>query len=48
MNIDATFFVLASGLMTLIFLGFIVWGYRDGQFKDLEKTKFELWKEDEQ
>jgi hypothetical protein len=42
MNIDAAFFVAASGLMMLIFLGFIIYGYRDGQFKDIEKKKFDL------
>ena len=48
MNIDAAFYVAASGLMMLIFLGFVVWGYKTGQFKDLKDTKFDLWKEDEQ
>jgi hypothetical protein len=48
MNVDAAFFVAASGWMLLIFLGFIIWGYRDGQFKDMKDVKFELWKEDEQ
>jgi nitrogen fixation-related uncharacterized protein len=47
MNVDAMFFVAASGWMLLVFLGFIIWGYKDGQFTDLEKKKFELWKEEE-
>jgi nitrogen fixation-related uncharacterized protein len=48
MNVDAAFFVAASGWMLLIFLGLLIWGYRDGQFKDMKDVKFELWKEDEQ
>jgi hypothetical protein len=48
MNIDALFFVAATGLMTLIFLGFIVYGLLDGQFKDLEKTEFNLDEGDEE
>ena len=47
MNIDAAFYVAASGFMMLIFLGFAVWGYKTGQFKDLKETDFDLWKEDE-
>ena len=48
MNVDAAFFVAASGWMLLIFLGFLIWGYWDGQFKDLEKTNFDLWEEEKE
>jgi hypothetical protein len=48
MNIDAAFFVIATGLMTLIFVGFIVYGLIDGQFKDLNEIVFNLDEGDEE
>lgn len=47
MNVDAAYFVAASGWMLLIFLGFLIWGYGDGQFKDMKDAEFDLWREDE-
>jgi nitrogen fixation-related uncharacterized protein len=48
LNIDAFFFVLCSAMMLIIFLGFIVWGYLSGQFRDVEKKKWDLSEEDEE
>jgi cbb3-type cytochrome oxidase maturation protein len=48
MNLDVAFFVSSSALMTLIFLGFLLWGFKSGQFKDLEKTKFELFEKEKE
>jgi hypothetical protein len=48
MNIDAAFFVVATGLMALIFLGFIAYGLLDGQFKDLNEAVFNLDEGDEE
>lgn len=36
MNIDAVYFVVGSGLMFCIYLGFLIWGIKTKQFKDNE------------
>lgn len=41
-NFDALMLVAATGLMALIFVGFVVWGWRTGQYRDLEGHKFDL------
>jgi cbb3-type cytochrome oxidase maturation protein len=33
---------LMSVAMLAIFLGFFIWGWRSGQFKDIEKAKFNM------
>ena len=31
-----------TGLMLAIFLGFFIWGWRSGQFKNIEEAKFNM------
>jgi cbb3-type cytochrome oxidase maturation protein len=33
---------IMSALMLAIFLGFFIWGWRSGQFKDIEEAKFNM------
>lgn len=38
---------LSSLFMLLIFLGFLIWGIRSGQFTDVESSKYGVLKEQE-
>jgi nitrogen fixation-related uncharacterized protein len=33
-----------SGLIFIVFLGFLVWGIRSGQFKNVEEAKYQLFR----
>ena len=33
---------IMSALMLAIFLGFFIWGWRSGQFKNIEEAKFNM------
>jgi nitrogen fixation-related uncharacterized protein len=35
---------LMSGLIFLVFLGFLVWGIRSGQFKNVEEAKYQIFR----
>ncbi len=35
-----------TGLIALVFLGFLIWGIKSGQFRDVEETKYQVfWKQ---
>jgi nitrogen fixation-related uncharacterized protein len=34
-------------LVTLIGIGFLIWGWRNGQFKDIESAKYQMLEEKE-
>jgi nitrogen fixation-related uncharacterized protein len=38
--------IIMSGLIFLIFLGFLIWGIASGQFKGIEEAKYQLFKSD--
>jgi nitrogen fixation-related uncharacterized protein len=38
--------MIMSGLIFLIFLGFLIWGIVSGQFKNIEEAKYQLFKRD--
>jgi nitrogen fixation-related uncharacterized protein len=33
-----------SGLILIVFLGFLVWGIRSGQFKNVEEAKYQIFR----
>ncbi|MHB1325206.1 MAG: cbb3-type cytochrome oxidase assembly protein [Thermoleophilia bacterium] len=36
-----------SVVIFLIFLGFLIWGIRTGQFRDVEEAKYRIFDDDE-
>lgn len=46
MNVDATFFVMASAWMIVVFISFIVYAWRDGQLNGGEEDFRHLLEED--
>jgi cbb3-type cytochrome oxidase maturation protein len=46
MNMDEGTIALTvmSGLIFLVFLGFLVWGIRSGQFKNVEEAKYRIFR----
>lgn len=44
-TIAQTLFSLA---LFLIFLGFLIWGIKSGQFKDVEEAKYQIIEEEEE
>lgn len=37
-----------SGLMLVIFAGFLIWGIRSGQFRDVEEPKHRMLEDDDE
>ena len=35
-----------TGVLLLSFGGFLIWGFRSGQFKDIEEAKYQLFKKE--
>ncbi len=40
MDVDLIIYVAGAGLMFCIYLGFLIWAIKSGQFKDNEKVKY--------
>jgi len=40
--------VIMNVVMILIFLGFLLWGIKSGQFKDIEEAKYSMLGEEEE
>lgn len=40
--------IIMSGLIFLIFLGFLIWGIASGQFKGVEEAKYQIFKSDKE
>ena len=34
-----------TGMLLLSFLGFLIWGIRSGQFKDIEDAKYQIFRD---
>lgn len=39
--------LVLSACILLVFLGFLVWGIRSGQFRDVEEAKYRIFEDDE-
>ncbi len=48
MDVDVIIFVSGSVLMFLIYLGFLVWAIKSGQFKDVEKVRSKPLEEEDE
>ncbi|MEJ2126625.1 MAG: cbb3-type cytochrome oxidase assembly protein [Candidatus Bathyarchaeota archaeon] len=48
MEIDVLIYTIAAGLMMLIYIGFLAWAIKTGQFKDSEKLKYKPLEEEEE
>ena len=46
MNEATLALTIMSGLMMLIFLGFLIWGIKTGQFKNIEEPKYRMMQND--
>jgi nitrogen fixation-related uncharacterized protein len=46
MNEATIALIVMSGLIFLIFLGFLIWGIASGQFKGVEEAKYQVFKSD--
>jgi cbb3-type cytochrome oxidase maturation protein len=44
MNEATVALIVMSVLIFLIFLGFLIWGIKSGQFKGVEEAKYQLFK----
>ena len=47
MEIDVLIYTVAAGLMMLIYIGFLVWAIKTGQFKDTEQLKYKPLEEED-
>lgn len=47
MEIGAIFIILSSLTILSIFTGFIIWGIKSGQFKNMEEAKYKIFEDDE-
>ena len=48
MNIDLLIYMIGSILMASISIGFVLWGFRTGQFEENEHLKREPLEEDDE
>jgi nitrogen fixation-related uncharacterized protein len=46
MNEATITLIIMSGLIFLIFAGFLIWGIASGQFKGVEEAKYQVFKRD--
>ena len=47
MDIDVLIYTVGAALMVLIYVGFLVWGIKTGQFKDNEKLRYKPLEEED-
>jgi cbb3-type cytochrome oxidase maturation protein len=40
--------IVVTGFVGLVFLGFLIWGIRSGQFHNVEEAKYQVFREQEQ
>jgi len=45
MNEGSIALTIMSLLILISFLGFLIWGIKSGQFKDVEEAKYNMFKE---
>ncbi len=48
MDIDVFFYTMGVVLMMLIYVGFLVWGIKTGQFKDNEHLRYKPLEEEDE
>ena len=48
MDIDIFIYTLVAALMMLIYVGFLVWGIKTGQFKDNKHLKYKPLEEEDE
>ena len=48
MDIDVFIYTIGAALMMLIYMGFLVWGIKTGQFKDNEHLKYKPLEEEDE
>ena len=48
LEIDVLIYTIAAGLMMLIYIGFLVWAIKTGQFKDSEELKYKPLEEEDE
>ena len=46
MNEATIALTVMSGLILIIFLGFLIWGIKSGQFKNIEESKYRMLQND--
>ena len=47
MDIDVLIYTIGAVLMVLIYIGFLVWGIKTGQFKDNENLRYKPLEEED-
>ena len=48
MEIDVLIYTIGVALMVIIYIGFLVWGIKTGQFKDNEHLKYKPLEEEDE
>jgi nitrogen fixation-related uncharacterized protein len=48
LDIDVFIYTIGAALMMLIYMGFLVWGIKTGQFKDNEHLKYKPLEEEDE
>jgi nitrogen fixation-related uncharacterized protein len=48
LEIDVLIYTMAAGLMMLIYIGFLAWAIKTGQFKDSEQLKYKPLEEEDE
>ena len=48
LEIDVLIYTIAAGLMMLIYIGFLAWAIKTGQFKDSEELKYKPLEEEDE
>ena len=48
LDVDILIYMIGSILMTCISVGFVLWGFKSGQFKENEQVKRQPLEEDEE
>ena len=47
MNAATIALTVMTGLIGIIFLGFLIWGIKSGQFHNVEEAKFQVFRKQE-
>jgi len=48
LEIDVLIYIIGAALMVFIYIGFLVWGIKTGQFKENEHLKYKPLEEDDE
>jgi len=47
MDVDVLIYTIGAALMVLIYIGFLMWGIKTGQFKDNEHLRYKPLEEED-